>query len=416
MGKKISLGTSLTILIIAIAITFSLTMVFALRNFNEKVSSITERENMFAKFTEIDNYVRQNQQKNIDENRLMDSVAKGYLDGIDDPYAFYMNADDYAAYISASGETVAGVGLNTTMDSDGYMLVGKVLEGSTAASAGILPGDLITKVDDIKLSIDTYTEAQALLIGEAGTKVTLTVRRDSEDTEMEITRRVLTASTISTTKFGDYAYIRIESFSESTPDQFSRALESAVSSGSTALIFDVRSVSEGLASSAATILDKLIGSGDLLYVEYQDGSDALLYSSNSRETSLPMVVLVNESTSGAAEFFAASLKDYGKAKLVGTQTAGVGSLQKIFKLDDGSAIQLTIGRYFLPNSHDFWEGKGLTPDHASSLNYTPDFSDISLLDAGVDTQLAKAIEVASSSVVVENEEPAENAENPENNE
>lgn len=411
MGKKVSLGTSLTVVIIAIAITFSLTMVFALRNFNEKVSSITERENMFAKFTEIDNYVRQNQQENIDENRLMDSVAEGYLNGIDDPYAFYMNAEDYAAYISASKDTVAGVGLNTTMDSDGYMLVGKVLEGSTAASAGILPGDLITKVDDIKLSIDTYSEAQALLTGEAGTKVTLTVRRDSEDTEMEITRRVLTASTISTTKFGDYAYIRIDNFTESTPDQFNRALENAISSGSTALIFDVRSVDEGLASSAATILDKLIGSGDLLYVKYQDGADTLLYSSNSRETDLPMVVLVNESTSGAAEFFAGVLKDYEKAKLVGTQTAGVGSLQKNFKLDDGSAIQLTVGRYYLPHSHDFWEGKGILPDHTCSLNYTPDFTDISLLDAGVDTQLAKAIEIASSSVVAENKEASEKAEN-----
>lgn len=397
MGKKISLGTSLTVVIIAVAITFSLTMVFALRNFNEKVSSITERENMFAKFTEIDNYVRSNQQQNLDESHLMDSVAKGYLNGINDPYALYMNAQEYAAYVTASSETVAGVGVITSLDSDGYMLVGKVYEGSTAASAGIQPGDLITKVDDIKLSPDTYSEAEALLIGEAGTKVTLTVRRDSEDTEMEITRRILTPSYISTAQFGNAAYIRIEDFTESTPDQFSRAVENAVSVGASALIFDVRSVSEGLVSSAASVLDKLIGSGDLLFVKYRDGSDTLLYSSNSRETELPMAVLVNEATSGAAEFFAGSLKDYGKAKIVGMQTAGVGSLQKIFKLDDGSAIRLTIGEYFLANSKESWEGKGIVPDHAIALTYTPDFTDVTLLDSSVDTQLAKAIEVISSS-------------------
>lgn len=397
MGKKISLGTSLTVVIIAVAITFSLTMVFALRNFNEKVSSITERENMFAKFTEIDNYVRSNQQQNLDESHLMDSVAKGYLNGINDPYALYMNAQEYAAYVTASSETVAGVGVITSLDSDGYMLVGKVYESSTAASAGIQPGDLITKVDDIKLSPDTYSEAEALLIGEAGTKVTLTVRRDSEDTEMEITRRILTPSYISTAQFGNAAYIRIEDFTESTPDQFSRAVENAVSVGASALIFDVRSVSEGLVSSAASVLDKLIGSGDLLFVKYRDGSDTLLYSSNSRETELPMAVLVNEATSGAAEFFAGSLKDYGKAKIVGMQTAGVGSLQKIFKLDDGSAIRLTIGEYFLANSKESWEGKGIVPDHAIALTYTPDFTDVTLLDSSVDTQLAKAIEVISSS-------------------
>ena len=126
MGKKITLGTAITLIIIAIAITVSLTMVLALRSFNEKVSSITERENMFAKFTEIDNYVRQNRKDDIDEKELMDSVAKGYIDGIDDPYALYMNTEAYAAYVAASSQTVAGVGISSSMDSDGYMLVNKV--------------------------------------------------------------------------------------------------------------------------------------------------------------------------------------------------------------------------------------------------------------------------------------------------
>lgn len=397
MGKKITLGTAITLIIIAIAITISLTMVLALRNFNEKVSSITERENMFAKFTEIDNYVRQNR-GDIDEEELMDSVAKGYLSGIDDPYALYMSAEAYSAYVAASSQTVAGVGISASMDSDGYMLVGKVYEGSTAASAGILPGDLIIKVDDINLSADTYADAEALLIGEAGTKVTLKVRRNGEDTEMEITRRVLTPTNVATIAFDNHYYIRVDSFTESTPDQFSKAVEKAISAGAQYLVFDVRSVSSGLISSAATILDRLVGSGDMLYVEYNDGSKETLYTSNSRETDIPMVVLVNEGTSGAAEFFAAGLRDFGKAKIVGTQTAGVGSLQKIYKLDDGSAIQLTIGKYYLANSKTAWEGVGINPDHAVSLGYVADFSNLSTIDPSIDTQLAKAIEVVSAAI------------------
>ena len=397
MGKKITLGTAITLIIIAIAITISLTMVLALRNFNEKVSSITERENMFAKFTEIDNYVRQNR-GDIDEEELMDSVAKGYLSGIDDPYALYMSAEAYSAYVAASSQTVAGVGISASMDSDGYMLVGKVYEGSTAASAGILPGDLIIKVDDINLSADTYADAEALLIGEAGTKVTLKVRRNGEDTEMEITRRVLTPTNVATIAFDNHYYIRVDSFTESTPDQFSKAVEKALSAGAQYLVFDVRSVSSGLISSAATILDRLVGSGDMLYVEYNDGSKETLYTSNSRETDIPMVVLVNEGTSGAAEFFAAGLRDFGKAKIVGTQTAGVGSLQKIYKLDDGSAIQLTIGKYYLANSETAWEGVGINPDHAVSLGYVADFSNLSTIDPSIDTQLAKAIEVVSAAI------------------
>ena len=415
MGKKITLGTAITLIIIAIAITISLTMVLALRNFNEKVSSITERENMFAKFTEIDNYVRQNR-GDIDEEELMDSVAKGYLSGIDDPYALYMSAEAYSAYVAASSQTVAGVGISASMDSDGYMLVGKVYEGSTAASAGILPGDLIIKVDDINLSADTYADAEALLIGEAGTKVTLKVRRNGEDTEMEITRRVLTPTNVATIAFDNHYYIRVDNFTESTPDQFSKAVEKAISAGAQYLVFDVRSVSSGLISSAATILDRLVGSGDMLYVEYNDGSKETLYTSNSRETDIPMVVLVNEGTSGAAEFFAAGLRDFGKAKIVGTQTAGVGSLQKIYKLDDGSALQLTIGKYYLANSETAWEGVGINPDHAVSLGYVADFSNLSTIDPSIDTQLAKAIEVVSAAINTNvDEENSESGSGEENN-
>lgn len=415
MGKKITLGTAITLIIIAVAITVSLTMVLALRNFNEKVSGITERENMFAKFTEIDNYVRQNR-SDIDEETLMDGVAKGYLSGINDPYALYMSAETYSAYVAASSQTVAGVGITASMDSDGYMLVGKVYEGSTAASAGILPGDLIIKVDDINLSADTYAEAEALLIGEAGTKVTLKVRRDGEDTEMEITRRVLTPTNVTAVPFDNYYYIRVDDFTESTPDQFSKAVEKAISAGAQYLVFDVRSVNSGLISSAATVLDRLVGSGDMLYVEYNDGSKETLYTSNSRETDIPMVVLVNESTAGAAEFFAAGLRDFGKAKIVGMQTAGVGSLQKIYKLDDGSAIQLTIGKYYLANSDTAWEGSGVVPDHMVSLDYTPDFSNLSAINPGFDAQFAKAIEVASASISTNGEgQPAENSSEAENN-
>ena len=411
MGKKISLGTALTLILIAVTITFTLTMVLALNRFNERVSSITERENMFAKFTEIDNYVRYNHDEAIDESVLMDAVAKGYLSGINDPYAKYMNASEYSAYISTSGETISGVGLICSMDSDGYMLVDNVYEGSTAASAGIVPGDLIVKVDDINLTKDNYSQAEALLTGDAGTKVSLTVRRDSEDTEMEITRRVLVPTTVYSTTFSDVHYIRINDFSEGTPDQFSKSVEKAISAGAAALVIDVRSVNTGLDSAAAEMIDKFAPAGDILYVEYQTGNTEVLYSSNSRDTVIPTVVLVNEMTTGPAEFFAAGLRDFGIASIVGSQTAGYGSLQQIYKLNDGSAIQLTIGKYYLANSKTSWEGIGVTPDYIISYDYTTlNFSDLSMLDTGVDVQLSKAIEVAASSVAVSAPEEDVNSE------
>lgn len=402
MGKKISLGTAITLILMAITITFTFSMALALRGFNEKVSSITERENMYAKFTEIDNYVRMYHGEGIDESALMDSVAKGYLAGIDDPYAKYMNASEYAAYLTASGAVVSGVGVTVTMDADGYMLINKVYEGSTASSAGIAPGDLIIKVDDINLTAETFSEAEALLVGEAGTKVTLTIRRDSEDNEIELTRRVLTPTTVTSTTFSGCGYIRIDKFDEGTPDQFSKAVEKLISEGCPALIFDVRSVNGGLISAAADMIDKFAPEGDVLFIEYNSGKRELLYSSNSRDTAVPAVVLVNEGTGGAAEFFAAGLRDFGIAKIVGNQTLGIGSLQEIFRLEDSSAIQLTVGKYYLANSDTAWEGAGITPDHVVTLtDYAPDFTDITLFDPGIDLQLGKAIEVASSSIVPE---------------
>ena len=167
-----------------------------------------------------------------------------------------------------------------------------------------------------------------------------------------------------------------------------------------ALIFDVRSVNTGLVSAAAEMIDKFAGSGDILYIEYSDGSNEVLYTSNSRDTVIPVVILVNEITSGAAEFFAAGLRDFGIASIVGTQTGGFGSLQEIYRLDDGSAIQLTVGKYYLANSKTSWEGTGVTPDHAVAFDYTTlNFADLSFLDPAMDSQLSKAIEVAASSVV-----------------
>ncbi|HNW04860.1 MAG TPA: S41 family peptidase [Oscillospiraceae bacterium] len=406
MGRKISLGAALTFMIIAVTLVFSVTMVFSIRNFNNKVSSIIEREGMYEKFTEIDTYVRQNYSGGIDETALMDAVAQGYLSGIDDRYADYLSAEEYAEYLKSETGAVSGVGVSVAMESSGYMQVTQVYEGSAASGAGIQPGDLIIKIDDIDITADTFDAASELLTGDAGTKVTMTVRRDDEDTEMEITRRTLTINTVFATTFGDFAYIRVGDFAESTPDQFVKAVEGAVDAGAKTLIFDVRSVNTGLVSSAATMLDRLLPAGDLLSVSYSSGETEVLYTSSARQIGLPMVVLVNEGTAGAAEFFAAGMKDFNKAKLVGAQTAGYGSMQQMFMLEDGSAIRITIGNYTLCNSGASWEGTGIVPDHAVPLDYAFEFTDVTLLDSALDTQLAKAIEVASSTIAPVPEESA----------
>lgn len=396
MGKKISLGASITIALIVAALAFSLAMVISMKNFNEKVSSITERENMYSKFTEVDDYVRQYYPGEIDEDKLMDGVARGYLSGINDPYASYMDANAYQDYL-AEQKIVSGVGISVTMDSNGYMLVNKVYTGSTAETAGIIKDDVIIKVDDIKLSTENYESAEKLLTGDAGTKVTLTVRRDNEDTDYEITRRNVVEDTISETKFGNMTYLHIDSIGSSTPEQFNKIVDTAVNESSPALLLDLRSTKGGSMDDAAKIVDKILGVCDMLSVEYTDGRQEILYSSNAKSTTIPIAILINENTSGPAEFIAGCLRDSGKAKIVGTRSAGVGSLQQVFKLKDGSAIKLSIGTYFFPATNQTWEQIGINPDFQTTLDYTFDYSDLSMIDLNLDTQLSKAIEVVSTS-------------------
>lgn len=399
MGKKISLGTAIALIIVAVAVTYALATASSMNIFNNKVSSITEREKMYSKFTEIDNYVRQYYSV-YDEERLMDSVAEGYLSGIDDIYAKYLSAEEYSQYLTALNSTTAGIGVSVSQDTSGYMLVNKVFAGSTAENAGIMKDDLITKIDDVNVTADNFEEAQALLTGAAGTKVTVTFRRDNENTEIEITRRSVTEECISYSKLADYAYIHIDSFYSSAPDQFSKIIDTAITDGNKAIIFDVRNTSEGSFENAASMLDKLLGTCDLLSVRYKNGSEEVIYTSNAKRTEIPMVVIANESTSGPAEFFAGCLRDYGRAKIVGTSTNGFGSYQEMFKLEDGSAIQLTTGKYYLSATGSAWEETGLTPDYLIMSNYTLDFSNVTVEDTEMDAQLAKAIEVVSSSIVM----------------
>lgn len=398
MGKKISLGAAITMMVVAATITFAITMVFSIRVFNDKVSSITERESMYEKFTEIDKYVRQNYTGQIDEDILMDAVANGYMSGIDDPFALYMNAKQYSDYISAESDIVAGVGIISAMEESGYMQVTQVLEGTAAAGAGIQVGDLIIKIDDIDITAETYDEAVALLTGDAGTKVNLMVRRENEDTEMEITRRQLTVTSVysvASPSIGNAEYIRIDAFNESSPEQFSKVVDSAVNRGASALIFDLRNVSEGLYPCAATMLDKLLPEGDMLSVIYNNGVSEVLYSSNARSISLPMVVLIDENTSGAAEFFAGAIRDFDKCKIIGAKSSGNGALQDVFKLDDGSAVKLTVGTYSLGISNTVWDSVGITVDHEASSSY--DGYKTGLLDTSLDAVLAKGLEVLAVS-------------------
>ena len=398
MNKKVSLGTAVTLMAIAAAIAVAITMVYSIRTFNDKLYNIKEREATYEKLSQIDKIVRSQYFGEINEKYLMDSIAEGYVEGIGDKYALYLTASQYQQQLEAlEGQTV-GVGISVIPDISGYMRVVEVYPDSSADMAGIQPDDLILKVDGLEVTADTYEDAISMLEGEAGTKVTLELRRDNEDQEpIELTRRKIDVPTVYYNVVDNIGYIQILEFGDATPNQFNKAIEAILGEGAEGLVFDVRSNPGGTIDSVSDVLDRLLPAGDIVSATYKDGTTEVLAVSDAREVDLPMAVVINQKTASAAELFAQALSDYEKASTVGVTTYGKGLMQTIFKLDDGSALDITVAKYNPPKSPNF-DGVGVVPDYEVKLTQEQELN-LAELDQETDPQLRKATELVNAAIV-----------------
>lgn len=391
MSKKISLGAAITFMIITAAVTFCIAMVFAMNNFNEKVHNVKERETMYAKIAEVDRIVRQNYSGTIDETQLNDALAHSYIEGIGDEYGSYLSAKEYQELQESLAGKRVEVGASFEVEG-GSLRVTQVYDDSPAQNAGLQVGDMVVKIDDTDLTTDNIDQAAELIQGDAGTTVTLVVRRDNTDEELEMTRRNVEIPTVEARLIGEKGYIRITTFNDVTPDQFGKALNEMLNNGATSLIFDVRDNGGGTIDAAAKVLDTLLPEGPIVSATYKDGTTEVLAESDGGYVySTPMVVLVNEKTASAAELFAQALKDYGMARCVGTTTFGKGKIQQLFTLNDGSAINLTVGTFNPPYSSCF-DGVGVKPDYEVALQLE-DGTTFDDLEEEEDTQLQRAIAV-----------------------
>lgn len=398
MNKKVSLGTAVTLMAIAAALAVAITMVYSIRTFNDKLYNIKEREATYEKLSQIDKIVRSQYFGEINEKSLMDSIAEGYVEGIGDKYALYLTASQYQQQLEAlEGQTV-GVGISVISDISGYMRVVEVYPDSSADMAGIQPDDLILKVDGLEVTTDTYEDALSMLEGEAGTKVTLELRQNNEDQEpMELTRRKIDIPTVYYNVVDNIGYIQILEFGDATPNQFNKAIEAILGEGAEGLVFDVRSNPGGTIDSVSDVLDRLLPAGDIVSATYKDGTTEVLAVSDAREVDLPMAVVINQKTASAAELFAQALSDYEKAATVGVTTYGKGLMQTIFKLDDGSALDITVAKYNPPKSPNF-DGVGVVPDYEVKLTQEQEVN-LALLDHETDPQLRKATELVNAAIV-----------------
>lgn len=387
MNKKISLGLAISLMAIVSAVTFILTSFFSLQSFNEKVVDVNEKAKKYNSLQLLDSFIRDNYFGEINESELNDGILKGYVDGLGDPYSRYLSEEEYIDEQSDNAGEIIGLGLTLAEDKSGYIRIDEVLSDSPAAEVGIAAGDVIIHIDGADVTETGFDDAVDRLKGSEGTSVKLTIRRNGVDTDYDFTRRSIEVTTVYGNLVDGYlGYIRIEGFKENTSEQFIETLQRLVSNGAKAIIFDVRDNPGGLVTALEECLDPLLPEGKIAEADYRDGHSETLVYSDSSEINLPMVVIVNGNTASAAELFAASLRDFGKAKLVGEQTYGKGVMQSTTEFENGGAVVLTVAEYRTVKS-DCYDGVGIAPDHP-----------IQNEDPSVDSQLEKAFEVADNEI------------------
>lgn len=399
MSKKVSLGVAATVTLIAMAVTFSMTMTVSMNMFNNTVSSVKNKERMYNKLSEVDRYVRANEYFDINDDTLNDTIASGYMLGISDKYARYYSAKAYSERVGLANGRLMGIGVAVVKDpSSGYARIIRVYDNTPATNVGLEVGGFITAIGDTSTRSMSDTAAMtSALLGEEGSTVSikyLTPLR--EEQSFEIAHANYTTPSISTVRLMDngVGYLRIDSFTSGTAVEFRNAVNSLTNQGATSLIFDLRDNSGENLNAALVATDYCVPSGLIAQSQDKGGNVADLRMSDENEITLPMVCLVNGSTASGAELFANALRKMAGATIVGSTTAGKGVLlSDPQSLSDGSAVVITVG-ILLDNEGKNWNGTGLTPDVDASLTNDEQSS---YYDFTVDNdpQITKAINAIS---------------------
>lgn len=334
----------------------------------------------------IDAYYLEDTNKEDLENGLY----KGLFAGIGDPYSAYYTKEEFEELQQATSGKYSGIGALVSQDvKTNVISVTKVFKDGPADKAGMKNEDIIYKVDDQNVLEKEVDEVVSKMKGETGTKVKVTVYRESEKkyVDLMITRGKVNVPTVEhqmLDKKKKIGYIQITEFDEITAEQFTKALDELKNQGMKKVVFDVRDNPGGSYGTVCEILDEILPSGTLVFTRDKYGSEEKQTSEPSC-LDMPMVVLQNENSASASEIFAGAIQDFGAGKIVGTQSFGKGIVQQIVSLNDGSAIKLTIEKYYTPSGKDI-HGKGITPDVKVEAE----------MDSKGDLQLEKALAVLES--------------------
>lgn len=403
MNRKISVNLALAIAIIAMTVTFSVTMILSQNIFDKTVSNVREKEIQYNKIAEIGKALSKDYYgyDSINQDTLYDMLGAGYMQGIGDADARYYTAAQYLEYLSEENGTSMGVGFDVSKAAGEYPKIIRVYTGSPADEAGIVKGYALRRVGDTDTKNLTLAQVNTLLKGEQGTSVTLTLADQGDNVKdpVELLRRQYDAPTVfATQREGNtIGYFSIISFNSHTAQELKTAIQTMKESkqGLTGIVLDVRNNTGGSLDGALDTIDTLCPEGPIGSMLTGDGTQTLLGTSDAGAVggNLPVVVLVNENTAAGAELLASAVRDFHLGSIVGVTTAGKGRVQcDPVRLSDGSAISYTVGLLLTSNGENF-DGAGIKPD-VESVMKSEDARNFYALTVDTDSQIAKAYEVA----------------------
>ena len=345
-----------------------------------------------TKLSLIKNKLNKESIYDLNEDKMIESALKGYVAGIDDKYTQYLTKEEMDELLEDTTGSYVGIGVYMADNTaDNTILIIGVIEGSVAEQAGIKSGDIIKKVDDVEYTGEQLDAVSSKVKGEEGTNVKITILRDNEEKEFNITRSSIKLKTVSSKMLeNNKGYIKISSFNDGTAKEFKEAYDKLKSDNPTGLIIDLRNNGGGLVSESLDIAETMVEKGKtLLITSNKDKKEEIRKSTQNPIIDIPVVVLINQNTASASEILAGILKDDCNYKIIGTKSYGKGVIQTVYNFSDGSGLKVTTEEYFTPN-HDKINKVGIAPDTEVKLD--SEWENISNIPYENDTQLQEAVE------------------------
>ena len=352
-------------------------------------SKVSEKEE--AIYNTIDDYYL----NEIDNDKIQNGIYKGMVDSLGDPYTVYYNSEEYKQFTSSSSGTYSGIGVAVSQNvTTGAITIVKTFKKGSGEKEGMKPGDVIYKVEGKKIEGIELSKVVSMIKGKEGTFVKVTVLRDGKEIEFNLERKKLEVDTVnyrmedrSGKKIG---YISVSEFDEVTASQFKNAISELNKEGMEGLVIDLRDNPGGLLDVTCEMLDRMIKKGLLVYTVDKNGKRVDEDATDSDSFDKPVAILVNGNSASASEVFSGAMKDYKAATLVGTRTFGKGIVQSIVPFGDGTAMKVTVSKYYTPNGVNI-HGTGIEPDVVVELS--KDATKNGKYDRKYDNQLNKALDV-----------------------